>query len=167
MRRTAIALVALVLVQPHAFAFSQDMDLESALRRSDPRALALFPAIGYKDGVAGFFRNHSLYVVPHSERAWCHEQTRGILKPGCYVEFFFQLKGHKANSANGSPCGLSGRWHQAAAGKTYGPTPGAFYSIAMASGDWEAVILALEDRHPGVRLSDYRRSDECGSKSEK
>jgi hypothetical protein len=66
MRRMALALLALLVISLPAFGYSQDIDLESALRRSDPKALARFPANGHKNGAAGFFATHGLYVVPGS-----------------------------------------------------------------------------------------------------
>jgi hypothetical protein len=162
----AILLFTGVTNVPPADAFFQDKQLESALGSNDASALALFPAQGFQDGAAGFFRNHGLRIVAGSQRAWCQEQERGVLKPGCYVEFYFQVNGRRTNSADGSPCGLLGRWRQAPGSKTYAPTPGAFYSRAIASGNWEAVVLAFEERRSEVRLSDSRRVDECVARFE-
>ena len=126
-------------------AYVQDRALESALRKSAPTALALLPARGFRDGAAGFFRTHELYVVPESERAWCQDRDRAVLKPGCYIEFFFQGKGRRARSSNGDFCGLLGRWYKAPGAKRYVPTAGAFYSQAIANDDSEAIESAVYD----------------------
>ena len=76
-----------------AHAYTQNLQLERDLDRSDPKALMLFPAKGYVDGAAGFFRTHGLHVVPDSQRAWCTNNRHGVLKPGCYVELFVQGDG--------------------------------------------------------------------------
>jgi hypothetical protein len=138
-----LLVVVLAAHAPMAAAYVQDVQLERQLYASDPRALARLPAKGFKDGLAGFFRTHGLVVVPHSERAWCQNQARGSLPPGCYVEFFFQARGRKGMTADGSPCGLLGRWYRTPDTHNYVPTPGAYYSIAMAEGDWENVVVAL------------------------
>jgi hypothetical protein len=153
--------VALLAVALDANAFSQDKALESALGRSEPRALALLPASGYKDGVAGFFRAYSLYVVANSARAWCQDTTRGVLPPGCYVEFHFQQTDRRGTTASGVPCGLPGRWHRAVSARTYRPTPGAYYSIAIANGNWEELLAAFEQRQPPAHLSELRSIVEC------
>ena len=158
---TFLVAALLFLTTPFAEAYTQDRALEAGLARGDPQSLALLPARGYKDGAAGFFKGNELYVVPDSVRAWCHERTRGVLEPGCYVEFYFQAKGRRGVTADGSPCGLPARWHRAPGAKSYGATPGAFYSLAIARGDWEAIILAFGQRPLAARLSDVRRVDEC------
>ena len=128
-----------------AVAFSQNRQLERQLNDGDPAALALFPAKGFKDGAAGFFRAHRFYIVPGSQRAWCQDTKRGALEPGCYVEFFFQSKGLIATTTHGEPCGRLGRWHRPPGAASYVPTPGAFYSRAMADGDWESVLPTFDD----------------------
>jgi hypothetical protein len=122
-----LLVVVLAAHAPMAAAYVQDVQLERQLYASDPRALARLPAKGFKDGLAGFFRTHGLVVVPHSERAWCQNQARG----------------RKGMTADGSPCGLLGRWYRTPDTHNYVPTPGAYYSIAMAEGDWENVVVAL------------------------
>jgi hypothetical protein len=139
-------------VSPSAAAYTQDVQLERALNGSDSRTLALFPAKGYKDGAAGFFRIHGLYVVPGSQRAWCTDERHGVLKPGCYVELFVQAQGLKPADANGDPCGKLGRWYRSHDSTRYIPTPGPFMSNAIANGDWEAVEAALYDEPDVKRL---------------
>jgi hypothetical protein len=135
-----------------AVAYVQDRELEAALRRSDPEALALFPAKGFRDGAAGFFKTHELHVVPGSERAWCQEQGRAVLPAGCYVEFVFQGKGLKERTSQGDFCGRIGRWIRAPGSKNYVPTPGAFYSQAIAYDDAEVVYDAIyENDKPECR----------------
>ena len=142
--RSLLVVVLLYLASvPRAFAYVQNLRLEADLRRSDPAALALFPAKGFRDGAAGFFRTHELIVVPNSERAWCQDRDRSILKPGCYVEFFFQGKGLRRKSSNGDFCGLLGRWYKAPGSTQYVPTAGAFYSKAIANDDAEGVDSAI------------------------
>ena len=158
---TATCFLVALLAVPRALAYSQDRDLELALRRSDAATLARLPAKGYKDGVAGFFRAYRLYVVPHSERAWCQQQSRGVLEPGCYVEFYFQMKGRK--SGTGLPCAMLGRWRQAPGAKAYAATPGAFYAAAIANGDWETVVLAFEQTPRTMKFSDSPGTDACVS----
>lgn len=142
--RTLVILLALnVATAPSAIAYSQDKELESDLRNSDPKALALFPAKGFGDGAAGFFKTHELFVVPESARAWCQDQTRGVLSRGCYVEFFFQGKGLKPTTSQGDPCGRIGRWYKAPGTKKYVPTAGAYYSTAIANDEFEVVESAV------------------------
>lgn len=143
-RTLAVALLTLGAACPGS-AYFQDQALEAALRRSESRALALLPAKGFSDGAAGFFTTHELYVVPESERAWCQDRDRSVLKPGCYIEFFFQGNGRRARSSNGDFCGLPGRWYKAPGAKRYVPTAGAFYSQAIANDDSEAVDSAVDD----------------------
>lgn len=147
-----------------AAGYVQDFEFERQLHASDARGLARLPAARFNDGVAGFFRAHGLYVVPYTEMAWCQDRARGVLRPGCYVEFFFQLKGYRPREAGGSPCGLIGRWHRAPGSDAYVPTPGAIYSAAMAAGDWRKVMAALtEPPNPSSQLNDSRRHEECTS----
>ena len=160
---TGAVLVLLMLAAPLAGAYTQDRDLESALARSDAGALAQLPAKGYKDGVAGFFHAYQLYVVPHSARAWCQEQDRGTLGPGCYVEFYFQMRGRTTEVNGRRPCALLGRWRKPPRGAAYAPTPGAFYSTAIASGDWEAVVLAFDQPPRTIKFGPVRSTDECVS----
>jgi hypothetical protein len=135
--------LSLLVMPPPASAYFQNKELEGALRRNDPKALALLPAKGFRNGAAGFFKAHELYVVPESERAWCHDQLRGPLPPGCYVEFFFQGKGRKGQTSQGEFCGLVGRWYRAPGTGAYLPTPGAFYARAIASDAGEDIDMAI------------------------
>jgi hypothetical protein len=142
--RGAVAISLLVFaIVPDAAAYTQNTQLERELGNSDPRALALLPAQGFKDGAAGFFRAHSLYVVPDSQRAWCSEYIRGVLKPGCYIELFMQGEGIKPRNSHGDPCGAIGRWYKAPGSSNYVPTSGTFISNAMANGDWDSVVFAI------------------------
>jgi hypothetical protein len=147
-----VLLLFLLAIASAAGAYTQDMQLERDLSHSDPRALALFPAKGYDDGAAGFFRTHGLYVVPNSERAWCTDKHHGVLNPGCYVEFSIQGKGLRAADAHGVHCGNAGRWYRAPHSNHYFPTPGAFISNAMAKGEWNDVETALYGEPAADRL---------------
>jgi len=158
-----IVLFVLALVAPPATAYTQDRDLEAALARSEAGALAQLPAKGYKDGVAGFFRAYQLYVVPHSARAWCQEQDRGTLGPGCYVEFYFQMRGRTTEANGRRPCALLGRWRKAPRAVAYVPTTGAYYSTAIVNGDWEAVVLGFEQTPRTIKFGPARSTDECVS----
>jgi hypothetical protein len=161
---TALVLFALILVSPTPTqAYLQDQQLESALRHTDTHALSLLPAKGYKDGAAGFFRDYDLYVVPHTERAWCNDKPLGVLPSGCYIEFYFQQQGRKANADDGTPCGFLGRWHRPPGSRAYQPTPGAFYSLAIAIGNYDEVMLAFEERPLPSDLNRLRQIDECES----
>lgn len=140
---TAVFLLLILTIAAPAAAYTENMELERALGSGDAKALALFPAKGFKDGAAGFFRTHGLYVVPGSPRAWCSDRTHGILKPGCYVEFFVQGEGLKPRSSHGKACGGIGRWYQAPGLKSYAPTPGPFISNAIANGEWDRVVSAI------------------------
>lgn len=144
MRPLAIALLLGLATMPPAAAYLQNNQLELDLRKSDPKALALFPAKGFRDGAAGFFTTNELYVVPGSERVWCQDQSHGVLETGCYVEFFFQGKGLKPTNSQGDSCGLIGRWYRAPGTKNYVPTAGAFFSKAIANDDSEAIDSALD-----------------------
>jgi hypothetical protein len=135
-----------------ANAYTQNTQLERQLGESDPKALALLPAKGFKDAAAGFFRTHALYVVPDTQRAWCSENSHGILKPGCYVEFFIQGQGLKPTNSRGEPCGTIGRWYRAPGSRNYAPTRGPFISAAIANGDWESVESAIYQEKPATRM---------------
>ena len=145
-------MLCLLMMAPQVAAYTQNTKLEQALGRNDMSSLALFPAKGYKDGAAGFFRIHGLYVVPGSQRAWCTDERHGVLKPGCYVELFVQAQGLTPADANGDPCGKLGRWYRPHDATSYIPTPGPFMSNAIANGDWEAVEAALYDEPDVKRL---------------
>jgi hypothetical protein len=149
--------VPLAWISSPAEAYTEDTQLERALGRSDPSALALLPAKGFKDGAAGFFRAHALYVVPDSPMAWCSENTHGVLKPGCYVELFIQGWGMKSTNARGEPCGNLGRWYRAPRSRIYAPTLGPFISNAIANGDWERVESAVYGEKRATRML----SDSC------
>lgn len=147
-----IVLLLLACMSPLAAAYKQDRQLEAALRRSDPAALALLPARGYRDGAAGFFTAHDLHVVPGSERAWCTPNAHGALKPGCYVEFVFQGKGKRRMSSSGEPCGCIGRWYKTPGTGRYVPTPGAYFSQAIAEDRAEIIERAIyEEVRPPCR----------------
>jgi hypothetical protein len=139
----AILALAIFAIAPDAQAYTQNSRLERDLSRSDPNALALFPAKGFKNGAAGFFNTHALYVVPGSVRAWCTNAQHGILEPGCYVELYVQGKGIKPRNSRGDSCGSIGRWYQAPGSRHYLPTPGSFIATAMASGEWERVEVEI------------------------
>jgi hypothetical protein len=150
--RAAAGVFAGWLIGSPVAAYTQDTQLEQALGNNDPRALALLPAKGFKDGAAGFFRTHSLYVVPDSQRAWCSGERHGTLVPGCYIELFIQGKGIRSRNATGDPCGQIGRWYKAPGSKAYVPTPGPFISRAVANGEWGGVLSAIYDE-PSRRIS--------------
>jgi len=56
----AVAAAACLAFATGAAAFTQNVELEAGLSRSDPKALMQFPAKGYRDGAAGFFRDNNL-----------------------------------------------------------------------------------------------------------
>ena len=154
---------ALLLFAQAALAYIEDVALERQLNASEARGLARLPALHFKDGVAGFFRAHDLYVVPDTGRAWCQDRVRGVLMPGCYVEFFFQMRGYKPKAADGVPCGLIARWHRAPGAQVYAPTAGAIYASAMASGDWQAVLTALTTSPDPAGFHEVRRREDCAT----
>jgi hypothetical protein len=164
--RTSIAFTILLLLaasDPVA-AFEQNRELEAQLKRSEPQALALFPAKGYKDGAAGFFRDQHLYVVPDTERAWCQEQSRGVLKAGCYVEFFFHRRGLNARTSDGRPCGHLARWQQAPGSNSYVPTPGGTFANAIAMGHLDVLDLDFDQAPVPARLRDADQLARCAAK---
>jgi hypothetical protein len=151
-RAVQVFVVSLLATASAAGAYTQNAQLERDLAHSDAKALALFPAKGYKDGAAGFFRAHGLYIVPDSQRAWCTDNHHGVLKPGCYVEFSIQGKGLMARDAQGASCGNPGRWYRAPGSNQYIPTPGPFISNAIAKGEWERVEIAIYGEPAANRL---------------
>jgi hypothetical protein len=165
-RRRLVALFAFALpiFARSAHGYTEDVELERQLNASDAAGLARLPALRFKDGVAGFFRAHGLYVVPDTVRAWCQDRVRGVLAPGCYVEFFFQMKGYRPHAASGAPCGLIGRWHRASGAAAYVPTAGAVYANAMASGDWQTVLDALATSPDPASLRDVQRREDCATR---
>ena len=166
-RHRGIALIAfgaLSLLAQSASGYLENLELERQLNASEARGLARLPALRFKDGVAGFFRAHDLYVVPDTGRAWCQDRVRGVLAPGCYVEFFFQMKGYKPHAADGMPCGLIGRWHRAPGSNVYAPTAGAIYAGAMAAGDWQRVLTALSTSPDPVHFRDVQRREDCATR---
>ena len=159
-----IASGALSLLAQTASGYVENLELEHQLNASETGGLAQLPALRFRDGVAGFFRAHDLYVVPDTGRAWCQDRVRGVLAPGCYVEFFFQMKGYKPHAADGMPCGLIGRWHRAPGSKVYAPTAGAIYASAMAAGDWQSVLTALSTSPDPVHFRDIQRREDCATR---
>jgi hypothetical protein len=148
-RTCAVFLSVLAISTADAY---QDRQLEELLRRNDAKALALLPADGFKDGAAGAFRAHGLYVVPGTERAWCTENSHGVLKPGCYIEFLVQGEGLKPSDEHGDPCGHITRWYKGSGAKTYVPTPGPFMSKAIADGDSARIELTIYAEPKPTRL---------------
>jgi hypothetical protein len=163
---SAVLASVLVLGSPPVDAFTQDKQLESELNSSEPRALALFPAKGYKDGAAGLFREHEFFVVPGTARAWCQDRARGVLKTGCYVELHFQRRGQNVTDQRGEPCGRLARWYRSANETAYVPTAGSAPATAIANGDLETIDGDLEVRL-FLRLSDMRRDDWCSANTRK
>ena len=144
-RRSVLAFISLAVAcaPAGALAYVQDKQLESDLRRNEPGALERFPSKGFKRGAADFFKAHELYVVPDSVRAWCQDQTRGVLPPGCYVEFFLQGKGLKAARPGGDPCGRIARWYKPLGAGDYAPTPASFFARAIAEDRGESIEKAI------------------------
>src|SRR5689334_7726257 len=160
----AVAAAACLATVTSVAAFTQNAELEAALDRSDPKALMLFPAKGYRDGAAGIFRNNNLQIVPGSGRAWCQERSRGVLEPGCYVEWFYHYRGYNQRTWDGEPCGYLARWYRRPGTEAYVPSSGSPFADSIARGD--ATVLELEEasRMP-VRLRDVRRFDWCSTQS--
>jgi hypothetical protein len=155
----AVLFISISMTAACVQAYTQNARLEQDLGGSDPKALALFPAEGFKDGAAGSFRTHALYVVPGSQRAWCADNPHGIMKPGCYVELYVQGEGFKPRNSRGDPCGSIGRWYQAPGSKRYVPTPGSFIANAMANGQGNRVEFAIYEE-PGTKSSTPGSCDE-------
>lgn len=151
----------LLLGSTPAGAFNQDKELEARLKRNDPQALALFPAKGFPDGVAGLFRNNELVVVPGSERAWCQDQKRGALGPGCYVELMINRKGMNSSARDGKLCGLPARWYRSRGAKAYSPTPGSAFGILIAKGNWDVVDRTFDQPEISSNLTHAHWADEC------
>jgi hypothetical protein len=161
----ALAVAALLATASLADAFTQNVELEAWLNISRPEALVLFPSKGYRDGAAGFFRDNDLQVVPNSARAWCQEQTHGVLKPGCYVEWFFHFRGYNQRTMDGKPCGHLTRWYRPPDKKMYAPTPGSPFAEAITKGDMNVLDLEVDYSMP-MHFLDARRHDWCGTKSQ-
>ena len=160
----AVTAAACLAIATCVAAFTQNVELERALGKSDPKALMLFPAKGYRDGAAGFFRDNNLQIVPGSERAWCQERDRGVLKPGCYVDWFYHQRGYNQRLWNGDPCGYLARWYQAPGTKAYAPTSGSPFAALIARGDMSALAVEESSWMP-VALRDVRRFHWCTTKS--
>jgi hypothetical protein len=145
--KTAVCLVAICLSQlSHAEGLVQDERLEAKLRKGDPKVLAMFPAAGFKNGVAGFVKRYGLYVAPDSAQAWCQDRQRGQLEPGCYVIMFLQVKGFKTQNSDGALCGSAARWYKAPGSATYVPIPwwpGMARNIA--EGNSKFVLYVIKD----------------------
>jgi hypothetical protein len=127
-----------------------DERLAAKLRKGDPATLAMFPAAGFRDGVAGFVKRYGLYVVPDGEEAWCQDTLRGRLEPGCYVIAYLQLKGSKPADSNGNFCGAPARWYKAPGSSAYVPIswwPG--LASAIARGDAALVLFAVKESDLG------------------
>jgi hypothetical protein len=146
-RRTIFAALALVVSKTSiAAGIVQNERLEARLRKSDPAVLSMFPAAGFKDGVAGFLKRYGLYVVPDSEQAWCQDGDRGRLKPGCYVVLAIQLNGLKPKSSDGNWCGSLARWYKAPGSSQYTPVPGwAAIALPIAEGKFSFVLDTIKD----------------------
>jgi len=133
-----------------ALAYTQDRDLEAALRASDPKALALLPAKGYRAGAADIFKALDLHVVPGSERAWCATQQRGPLKPGCYIELIVQARQFRDRTSLGEHCGLIAPWYKAPGQTRYVATAGPILSRLIEQGDQELIDRELSERERNV-----------------
>jgi hypothetical protein len=158
----AAAAAACLAMATCAAAFTQNVELEAGLSRSDPKALMQFPAKGYRDGAAGFFRDNNLQIVPGSERAWCQERDRGVLKPGCYVEWSYHQRGYNQRTPDGEPCGYLARWP----GTRY---QGLCSNVRIAvrrcdRADMNALVLEETSSMP-AKLRDLRRTDWCTTQS--
>jgi hypothetical protein len=160
----AVAAAACLAIATCAAAFTQNVELETGLSRSDPKALMQFPAKGYPDGAAGFFRDNNLQIVPGSERAWCQERDRGVLKPGCYVEWFYHQRGYHQRTWDGEPCGYLARWYRAPGTRAYAPTSGSYFADVIARADMSALVIEETSSMP-ARLRDVRRIDWCTTQS--
>jgi hypothetical protein len=160
----AVAAVACLAASTCVAAYTQNVELEAGLSTSDPKVLMLFPAKGYRDGAAGFFRDNDLEVVPGSERAWCQERDRGVLKPGCYVEWFYHRRGFNQRTWDGEPCGYLARWYRAPGTNAYAPTSGSPFADLIARGDIGALELE-ETSRPPTNVRALRRFDWCSTES--
>jgi hypothetical protein len=146
MLTTAFLSAIFVTRMSYAAGFVQDERLEAKLRKSDALVLSMFPANGFKDGAAGFFKQYGLYVVPESEQAWCQDAYRGQLKPGCYVVVFLQVKGGRVKAPDGVWCGSPARWYKAPGSSTYIPSPGwAAMALPIAQGNSAFVLSSIKD----------------------
>ena len=119
---------------------------------------------GYGDGAAGFFRDNNLQIVPGTERAWCQERDRGVLKPGCYVEWFYHQRGYNQRTWDGEPCGYLARWYRPPGTKAYAPTAGSPFAAVIARADMSALMLEETSWMP-AHLKDVRRLDWCTTKA--
>lgn len=81
-------------------------DREDALLEHDSNALAILPAHGFRDGVAGVFKKHQLHVNQNSEVA-CNDRPVGSFAPtaGCYLSIYVSRK-----RSSGKYSDLAG-WH--------------------------------------------------------
>jgi hypothetical protein len=163
-RRLLILIVSSFFLASTAAAYTQNYELEAKLERSDAAVLAMFPSKGYKDGASGFFKAQGFAVVPGSQRAWCQNHTRGILKPGCYVELFFHRRDENSTDAEGHPCGYPGRWFQASPGGAYVPTPGSPFAAAIADADPTLLDRDLNGFSAPKDLREARRLEHCSAK---
>ena len=148
--KTTLCLVVICLSQlSRAEGFVQDERLEAKLRKGDPKVLAMFPAVGFTDGVAGFVKRYGLYVAPDSEQAWCQDGQRGRLEPGCYVIVFLQAKGFNAHNSDGAFCGSPARWYKAPGSATYVPIPwwpGMAKNIAEGNSSFVLTVIKDDNR---------------------
>jgi hypothetical protein len=147
-----LILIILCIAQlSHAAAgvFVSDERLEAKLRKSDPATLAIFPAAGFRDGVAGFVKRYGLYVVPHSEQAWCQDGQRGRLQPGCYVVVFLQLKGSKPKMQDVGFCGSPARWYKAPGSRSYIPIP-----------EWLGIAKKIADDGDSAFVLSFMKEDD-------
>jgi len=164
-RRLLLLLIVLSsFVASPAAAYTQDHELEAKLKRSDAAALALLPSKGYKYGASGFFEAQGFAVVPGSQRAWCQNHTRGVLKPGCYVELFFHRREENSTDVEGHPCGYPGRWFQASPGGAYVSTPGSPFAAAIAMADPTLFDRDLDGFSAPRNLREARRLEHCSAK---
>ena len=123
MMKISSLVIVLCFAQLSQAAVVDDARLAAKLRKGDHATLAMFPAAGFRDGVAGFLNTYGLYVVPDGEEAWCQDTLRGRLEPGCYVIAYLQLKGSKPADKEGNFCGVPARWYKATGSNSYVPIP--------------------------------------------
>ena len=123
-----------------------DTELEARFRKSDPVVLSMLPAVGFRNGAAGFFKRFGLYVVPTSAEAWCQDAQRGKLAPGCYLMAMLQIKGFKALTRDGFYCGSPARWYKAPGHTAYIPIPSwPGLAARIAEGDSAFVLAFIKD----------------------
>ncbi len=98
--------------------------IQDRLTEHDSSVLSVIPSQGFKNGVAGVFKRHNLYVTENAE-AICESQIPmggGVHKPGCYISIYVSRK--RASGRYTDLAGFHASWFRGIDEAEFRPTSG-------------------------------------------